>query len=251
MAKVIVLDKAGQSLSPCSLRKAEVLLATGRAEIVSREPFAIRLSYTVQLPARETGAAVPVGEGKRLLLHICCGPCATYSVQRLREQGYEIDGFWYNPNIHPFAEHERRRESLARYAEAVSLTVLEGPGYAMPDFFRAVAGHERLGERCAICYQLRLAETARTARQKGYEAFTTTLLISPHQDQTLIRKIGEQMTVEYGVAFHFENLRRGWAERGRLTHEHDLYRQRYCGCVYSEWESLAKGAWTARRADLG
>ena len=181
-----------------------------------------------------------MGEGKRILLHICCAPCATYPVQRLREEGFEVAGFWYNPNIHPWTEHERRRESLVAYAQAVGLPMIWHERYEMPLFLRAVAGHEKFGERCRICYRMRLERAAQVAAEGGFDAFTTTLLISPYQDQALIREIGEEAAAQRGVEFYFENFRRGWSERGRLTKEYDLYRQQYCGCIYSEWERYNK-----------
>ena len=104
------------------------------------------------------------------------------------------------------------------------------------EFLRAVAGRESFRERCTACYRMRLEKTARLALAEGFDAITTTLLISPHQDQQQIRSIGEEVAGMLGVEFLFENLRRGWAERGRLTREHGLYRQQYCGCIYSEWE---------------
>ncbi|MBC7241120.1 MAG: epoxyqueuosine reductase QueH [Anaerolineae bacterium] len=174
--------------------------------------------------------------GQRVLLHICCGPCATYTVGRLRELGFQVTGFWYNPNIHPWQEHERRRESLAGFAEQVELPMLWQPGYEMPAFLRLVAGRERFRRRCAICYAIRLRAAAQQARADGFDAFTTTLLISPYQEQELIRRIGEHLAEREGVRFYFEDFRRGWAERGRLTRLYNLYRQQYCGCIYSEWE---------------
>jgi hypothetical protein len=196
-------------------------------------------------------------------MHICCAPCATYPVARLRTQGYEVAGFWYNPNIHPFAEHEKRRESLVSYADAVQLPIIWAAQDAaalgaaascaaasytdMPAFFRAVAGRERFRERCAVCYRMRLQRAAQQAREGGYDAFTTTLLISPYQDQNLICEIGETLAKEYGVAFYFENFRRGWAERGRLARNYGLYLQRYCGCLYSEWEAEMQRQSRAKR----
>lgn len=185
-------------------------------------------------PAPQTGA------GQRLLLHICCGPCATWSVQRLRDEGWDVTGFWFNPNIQPYSEHERRRETLASFAQQVALPVQWEPGYAMAAFFRAVAGHEAHGERCALCYRLRLERAAQAAAAGGYDAFCTTLLISPYQDQAAIRSIGEELGAACGVPFYYENLRRGYAETPRLCREYDLYRQHYCGCVYSEYEALTR-----------
>jgi predicted adenine nucleotide alpha hydrolase (AANH) superfamily ATPase len=243
MTPVAVLDANGQPLSPTTAEKARKLIGQGKAALVSEEPFTIQLSYSVELPPKPQEVEKP-GEGKRILLHICCGPCSTYPIERLREEGFQVTGFWYNPNIHPWQEHQRRRESAQKYAEAVGLPVIWYEQYEMPLYLRAVAGHEKFRERCRICYRMRLEKTARMAAEggpsagsgRGFDAFTTTLLISPHQDQALIRQIGEELAEKWGVEFYFENFRRGWSERGRLTHEHDLYRQQYCGCIYSEWE---------------
>ncbi|MGQ9492193.1 MAG: epoxyqueuosine reductase QueH [Anaerolineae bacterium] len=240
MSQVIVLDTDGQRLSPCSFQRAQQLLAQGRARLISQDPFTIQLPYAVSLQSRTEIATVQeTGEGKRLLLHICCGPCSTYTIQRLREQGFDLTGLWYNPNIHPFAEHERRRECIQSYAAEIELPMI-WETYDMPTYFRAVAGHEAFGERCAICYRLRLERTAQIAQQQGFDAFTTTLLISPYQQQALIRSIGEELASQYGVQFYFENLRRGWSERGRMAREHSMYQQRYCGCIYSEWEAAKR-----------
>jgi len=248
MSKVIVLDASGKRLSPCSPEKAQRMLAEHRATLVSETPFTIQLPYTVQLKARSRAQTEKPGEGKRLLLHICCGPCSTYPIKRLREQGFEVNGFWYNPNIHPFSEHEKRRECVRDYAEEISLPMIWWEGYEMPAYFRAVVGHETFGERCAICYRLRLERTAQLALQHGFDAFTTTLLISPYQQQTLIHSIGEELASTYNLEFYFENFRRGWCERGHIAREHHMYQQRYCGCVYSEWEALDPHASTRRPA---
>ena len=109
----------------------------------------------------------------------------------------------------------------------------------MPEFLRLVAGKEVHGKRCRLCYEMRLTRTAQVAVREGFDAITTTLLISPHQEQGVLREIGEKVGGEQGIEFYFENFRHGWSERGKLTHEHDLYRQQYCGCIYSEWERYA------------
>jgi hypothetical protein len=235
MATIVVLDANGQPLAPTTPEKAQKLIAQGKAALISEEPFTIQLSYRVELPPKPEEVEKP-GEGKRILLHICCGPCSTYTIERLRQEGFQVTGFWYNPNIHPWQEHQRRRESLEKYAEAVDLPMIWHEKYEMPLYLRAVAGHEKFRERCRFCYRMRLEKTAQVAVEGGFDAFTTTLLISPHQDQALIRQIGEEVAEEWEVEFYFENFRRGWSERGRLTHEHGLYRQQYCGCIYSEWE---------------
>ena len=116
------------------------------------------------------------------------------------------------------------------------------PGYDIVDFMRAISGHERFRERCRICYEIRLARTALLADEHGFDLFCTTLLISPYQDQTAIREIGERLAVERNAGFYFENLRRGFAEHHAMARAHGLYQQRYCGCVYSEWEALDRSA---------
>jgi predicted adenine nucleotide alpha hydrolase (AANH) superfamily ATPase len=248
MSRVIVLDATGQRLSPCSPKKARSLLAEGKARLVGETPLTIQLPYAVKLPPQpEVSPEEKPGDSKRLLLHICCGPCSTYTIKRLREQGFAVSGFWYNPNIHPFTEHERRRECIRAYAEEVGLPMIWWEGYEMPAYFRAVVGHEAVGERCVICYRLRLERTAEVARQHGFPAFSTTLLISPYQQQALIRSIGEELANEHGPEFYFENFRKGWSERGHAAREHEMYQQRYCGCVYSEWEAKDRGAPTGRR----
>ena len=238
MVPVVVLDANDQQLSPTTAEKARMLIAQGKAALIRQEPFTIQLLYSVELPPKPT-EATRAGEGKRILLHICCGPCGAYPIGQLREEGFQVTGFWYNPNIHPWQEHQRRRESVQKYAEAVALPVIWHEKYEMPLYLRAVVRREKFGERCRICYRMRLEKTAQVAAEDGFDAFTTTLLISPHQDQALLRQIGEEAAEEWGAGaleFYFENFRRGWSERGRLTHEHDLYRQQYCGCIYSEWE---------------
>jgi len=239
MTPAVVLDADGQQLSPTTIEKARKLIAQGGAKLVSEDPFTIQLTYSVELPPKPEEVGRP-GEGKRILLHICCGPCSTYPIERLQEEGFQVTGFWYNPNIHPWQEHQRRWESAQKYAEIVNLPVIWYEKYEMPLYLRSVAGHERFRERCRICYRMRLEKTAQVAAEGGFDAFTTTLLISPYQDQALIRQIGEELAEEWGMEFYFENFRRGWSERGRLTREHDLYRQQYCGCIYSEWERYNK-----------
>ncbi len=241
-AKVIVVDAAGQPLSPCTPDKARRMLSEGKARLVSESPLTIQLPWTAHLRSKTATVSEATGQGKRLLLHVCCGPCSTYSIRRLRELGFELSGFWYNPNIHPFAEHERRRECIRQYAEEVQLPMLWWEEYEMPAFMRAVAGHEAFRERCRICYHLRLERTAQVAQQQHFQAFTTTLLISPYQQQALIHSLGELLADKYGVQFYFENLRRGWRERGEAARQHGLYQQSYCGCTYSQREAGPKRA---------
>jgi len=172
------------------------------------------------LPSTDQSRTSQVAGVPPLLLHICCAPCATYPVQTLRQRGFSLTGYWHN-------------------VERVSLPVVWEPGYDLLGFLGAVAGREGRPERCEQCYRLRLERTAACAARHAFERFSTTLLVSPYQDQALIRAAGEEAANRHGVEFYFEDFRRGWAERGRLTREYGLYRQQYCGCLYSEFERYA------------
>jgi predicted adenine nucleotide alpha hydrolase (AANH) superfamily ATPase len=170
----------------------------------------------------------------KILVHICCAHCAAYTVEHWKGQGHEVGGFWYNPNIHPFQEHESRLGAARDLAARTGLGLIETEGYDMPEWFRRVADHE--DERCRHCFTLRLDRTARAAREHGYDGFTSTLLISPHQDHELLREIGEQTAAAHGVDFCYADLRKHYSDSRHITKPMDLYRQQYCGCLFSEWE---------------
>jgi len=171
------------------------------------------------------------------LIHCCCAHCAAYTVDYWREQGYEVSAFWYNPNIHPYLEHQHRLEAMQSLAEKMSLPMIVSEGYDIIDYFRQVVGHE--AERCRYCFKLRLSKTADTAKKMGFDAFTTTLLISPQQKHELIKEAGEELSKETGVDFLYADLRKRYSDSRHITKPMDLYRQQYCGCVYSEWERYA------------
>ena len=232
---VTVQDSKGRTLSPCSLERAESLVAAGTAEWVTASPAVIRLHRAVQLPTVSPPEPHPLS-GRKTLLHICCGPCATFTVNTLRAAGAVLTGYWYNPNIQPYSEHERRRESLARFAEQVDLPMIWHPGYEMTAFFHAVHGQEQFGLRCRACYRLRLESTAPVAAQQGFEAFSTTLLISPYQNHELLARVAEEAAEAAGVPFAYYDFRPGYRESVRLSREMGLYRQPYCGCIFSEEE---------------
>jgi predicted adenine nucleotide alpha hydrolase (AANH) superfamily ATPase len=159
-------------------------------------------------------------------------------VKSLQGQGLEVTAFWYNPNVHPFREHQQRLQAMETFAQATGLTLIVEPGYDMARYFQAVVGHE--ADRCPSCYRMRLARTADTAQGIGFDAFTTTLLISPYQDHELIRRMGGELAEERGLAFHYEDFRPGFREGHRMSRELGLYHQGYCGCLYSEWERYGK-----------
>jgi len=171
---------------------------------------------------------------QKVLIHICCAHCAAFTVEHWRREGYETAGFWYNPNIHPYSEHQSRLESTKNLAAQIGIPLIIAEGYDMPEYFRRVAGHEE--ERCRRCFELRLTKTVETARANGFNAFTTTLLISPHQKHELIKEIGEKAAALSGVEFLYADLRKRYSDSRHITKPMDLYRQQYCGCIYSEWE---------------
>lgn len=185
---------------------------------------------------------------RRLLLHTCCGPCATYSVQRLRDDGFDLTAFWYNPNVHPFTEHQLRLDSMRRFAVGVDLPLVVAEGYDMPRYLREVVGDE--ADRCRHCYKMRLDAAAAQARQLGIDLVSTTLLISPYQNHELLRAVGDEVAAAHGVVFHYVDLRPGFRDSRRLARQLGLYRQRYCGCIYSEWERFGGVSVAAEVAKL-
>ncbi len=170
----------------------------------------------------------------KILLHICCAPCTIYPLRILRREGKEVCGVFYNPNIHPYLEYRRRLDTLKSYADREGLTVIQGEDYPLDLFFRQIAFRE--GERCRHCYHLRLSHVARLAKEGHFDAFTTTLLYSRFQKHDLILEIGENVAGTQGIPFFYRDFREGWSEGVRVSKEIGMYRQPYCGCIYSEKE---------------
>jgi predicted adenine nucleotide alpha hydrolase (AANH) superfamily ATPase len=174
----------------------------------------------------------------KLLMHICCAPCVTYPLAAAKQQGISVTGFWFNPNIHPFTEYRNRLEALRRLQLLWKLDIMYTELYGLKEYLRNVVGHEE--NRCAYCYTVRLEETARKAKESGMDAFTTSLLVSPYQKFDSITAIGKEMQSRYNIAFHAEDFRPGFREGRRIAKELALYRQKYCGCIYSEMERYIK-----------
>ena len=170
----------------------------------------------------------------KILLHSCCGPCTIYPLKVLREEGCEVMGFFYRHNIHPYTECLRRQETLERYAAEQQLRVIIQEGYDMEGFIRNVAFREK--ERCRYCYHDRLRAAARVARKGKFDAFTSTLLYSRHQKHDLIREMGDTIGRESGVPFLYRDFRVGWKAGIETSKKLGMYRQPYCGCIYSEKE---------------
>lgn len=182
----------------------------------------------------------------KLLLHICCAPCATATVDAWRADGAEVSGAYFNPNIHPFAEHERRLETLRQYAGGIGLPLLGEPEYNVAAWLRAVVGADEKPDRCRICFSQRLRYTARLAAAAGFDAFSTSLLISPWQEHEIIMEAGELAGAEAGVRFAYRDLRPEYRRSRELSQTAGLYRQKYCGCIYSEAEAARERAARSR-----
>ena len=174
----------------------------------------------------------------KLLMHICCAPCANMPIDALRAAGMDLTGYWYNPNIHPFTEYRARRNCLQDYAKAIDLPLVVRDDYGLRPFVRAVA--DDIDGRCVKCYELRLYAAAQAAKDGGFDAFTSSLFISPYQQHELMREVAQRAAAEYGVSFLYRDFRpyfRAGQERAR---ELGFYIQKYCGCVFSEEERYLK-----------
>ena len=141
----------------------------------------------------------------KLLMHICCAPCANMPIDALRAEGVELTGYWYNPNIHPFTEYRARRNCLQKYAKTIDLPLLVRDDYGLRPFVREVA--EDIAGRCVKCYEMRLFEAARAAKEGGFDAFTSSLFISPYQKHELMRDVGYRAAEEYGVRVYYQDFR--------------------------------------------
>lgn len=172
----------------------------------------------------------------KLLLHLCCGPCATVSYIKYQEMGYDPVGYFYNPNIHPYREFKKRWETLEDYGDREGIPLVMDRRYRLEEFLQEVMVARGGESRCLTCYRLRLKEAARLARQEGIGFFSTSLSLSPYQDHGLLRQAGEEAAAVTGVSFLYEDLRPLFRESQRVSREMGLYRQPYCGCIFSEKE---------------
>lgn len=174
-----------------------------------------------------------------LLLHICCAPCMIYPLERLRERGFEVTGFFYNPNIHPLEEYNKRKEAVEGLSKELALEVIY-PEYHPEEFLRPISSNEIAPGRCAICWELRMARTVQEAKIKDFPYFSTTLLVSPYQDQELLCGIGGHLEEEENVNFYYEDFRPGFRRAHDEAKSKKIYCQKYCGCLYSEKERCRK-----------
>lgn len=175
---------------------------------------------------------VLAGKQLNLLLHVCCANCSIIPVKILREMNLHVDGFFFNNNIHPYTEFRRRLVTAQEYAEKVNLDLIIREEYLLESFLANVASEP--DTRCEYCYSSRMDEAARYAAENDYDYFSTSLLYSKYQNHEMIQQIGNEMAKKYAIKFWYEDFRTGWQEGIRLSKGMELYRQQYCGCIYSE-----------------
>ena len=187
------------------------------------------------------------GRVPRLFLHACCAPCSSYVLEYL-SRFFSVPVFFYNPNISPKEEYEKRVSEIQRLISEMEfvhpVAFIEGE-YKPEDFYEMARGLEEVpegGERCFRCYRLRMEEAARLAEQGGYDYFTTTLSISPLKNAGKINEIGQELSQIYKVEHLPSDFKKknGYKRSIELSHEYGLYRQNYCGCVFSKRESMEK-----------
>jgi predicted adenine nucleotide alpha hydrolase (AANH) superfamily ATPase len=173
---------------------------------------------------------------KKLLLHTCCAPCSTHCVKELLDD-YDVTMYFYNPNIHPYAEYDKRLENALKVGKELGVPVIEAE-YDPERWVELIAGFEEEpegGKRCRICFSMRLARTAEYAAANGFDAFTTTMTISPHKDEKTINEIGAELAKKHKVAWVHSDFKKkdGFKKSGEISKKMGLYRQNYCGCFYS------------------
>ena len=172
----------------------------------------------------------------KLLLHTCCAPCSVYCIDTLRKDGIEPTIYWFNPNIHPYMEYKTRRDTLKKYTEMINVNAIFEENYGLIDFCKNVIND--LDSRCVkYCYRVRLEQTAKYAKENGYDTISTTLLISPYQKHDELKRLGEEIAKKYGLDFLYRDFRVGFKAGQQKARELGLYMQKYCGCVFSEFEA--------------
>lgn len=170
----------------------------------------------------------------KVLMHTCCAPCSVYCIKSLREEGIEPTLYWYNPNIHPYVEYQTRKETLIKYSKMVNVELILDEYYGLDTFCQNVSSD--IKNRCLYCYRVRIEQTVKYAKENGFDAFTSTLFVSPYQQHYRIKAICEEMAKKYDIEFLYRDFRVGFKLGQQMAREAGLYMQKYCGCVFSEEE---------------
>ena len=179
----------------------------------------------------------------KLLLHICCAPCFTHAAETLKED-YALTGYFYNPNIHPKAEYSRREVEMKRYAQKIGVKLVCAE-YDASRWSGVVKGMENVregGERCFLCYRMRLEKAAEYAGAHGYQFLAATLSVSPHKDAARINEIGFEVAEQNQLEWYAADFKKrgGFEESVRMSKAAGLYRQQYCGCIFSQREAAQR-----------
>jgi epoxyqueuosine reductase len=169
-----------------------------------------------------------------ILLHTCCAPCTVYPLEALRNAGWRVHACFYNPHIQPYQEFQKRLTAMESFARQEELKIIVRADYELEKFLRQVVYREH--QRCLFCYTVRLEATARLAKKSRFDAFTTTLLYSKRQKHDLVRSVAQEASRKFGIPFYYEDFRTGWKEGQEGAKARGLYRQQYCGCIFSEKE---------------
>jgi len=177
------------------------------------------------------------GTKKSILLHSCCGPCSSACIERLKEH-FDITIIYYNPNIEPYEEYLHRKNEQIRLLNELNIKYIDDD--YNNDYYHKLTeplkNEKEGGKRCAVCFGIRLKYTAKKALDLGYDYFATTLTVSPHKNSDIINNIGYRIGKEYGIKFLYSDFkkREGYKRSIELSKKYDLYRQNYCGCLYSK-----------------
>ena len=171
---------------------------------------------------------------KNLLLHICCASCLCAPLEELRDEGIHVHGYFYNPNIHPLLEFRKRLKAVHIFQESDPIEIDYCEEYGLREYLSAV--NYEGDNRCGDCYTLRLKTTALHAKENGFDAFCSTLLFSKQQDHEKIKEIGEQISTQVGIPFEYKDYRHLCDCSHQIAKRKMLYRQSYCGCIFSEHE---------------
>lgn len=176
----------------------------------------------------------------KILLHICCAPCSTEVIERLRKEGFDVTGFFYNPNIQPNDEYEKRLDDARLFAKMAGIELIEGDynPSTWTELTSEFSSEPEGGSRCPICFRVRFYETGKIAKKHNYDFFTTTLSISPHKNSMLLNDIGRSVEEDLKVKYYEANFKKknGYLNSILKSQEMGLYRQDYCGCIYSKKE---------------
>ncbi|HIU64868.1 MAG TPA: epoxyqueuosine reductase QueH [Candidatus Avacidaminococcus intestinavium] len=174
----------------------------------------------------------------KILLHTCCGPCSIFPTNYLKAQGHQFSMYYFNPNIHPYKEFKRRLNTLREYATLKKYDLIVDKSYPLEECVRGMLEEPTI--RCAYCYRVRLQQAADFAKANGYDCFSTTLLVSPFQKHDLIKEIASTIAEVSGIPFYYYDFRIGYEEGVSISKELEMYRQGYCGCIFSERDRYEK-----------